>query len=161
MWILQVAADEPDLIRIVRDFWLRWPSKKPYNLDAPEKEDFSMGQSLVVDSLLKHKVPNKFLNEYYLFLVTFPMAFKARVGSALFALWRQMPCTFCTCQRNTYISIGSSMVRGGGGATNIKYKGLPMAAIFFMTSFNRDRGGHGPLGPSPPWIRSCTFIGER
>ena len=88
MWILQVAADEPDLIRIVRDFWLRWPSKKPYNLDAPEKEDYSMGQSLVVDSLLKHKVPNKFLSEYYLFLVTFPMAFKARVGFTLFALWR-------------------------------------------------------------------------
>ena len=37
-----------------------------------------------------------------------------------------------------------------GGARNMKYKGPPMAAIFFMTSFNRDRGGgHGPLG-SPP-----------
>ena len=44
-------------------------------------------------------------------------------------------------------SIGSSMVRrGGGGARNMKYKGPPMAAIFFMTSFNRDRGG-----PWPPW----------
>ena len=45
-------------------------------------------------------------------------------------------------------SIGSRMVRGGGGPRNMKYKGPPMAAIFFMTSFNRDRGGgHGPPGP--------------
>ena len=55
-FILKVPADDPDLIRIVRNFWLRWPSKQPYNLDAPEKEDFSMGQSLVVDNLLKQKV---------------------------------------------------------------------------------------------------------
>ena len=37
----------------------------------------------------------------------------------------------------------------GGGGKNMKYKAPRMAAIFFMTSFNRDRGGHGPLG-SPP-----------
>ena len=42
----------------------------------------------------------------------------------------------------------------GGGARNMKYKGPPVAAIFFMTSFNRDRGGGmAPLAP-PPWIRS-------
>ena len=35
----------------------------------------------------------------------------------------------------------------GGGPRNMKYKGPPMAAIFFMTSFNRDRGGHDPLAP--------------
>ena len=35
-----------------------------------------------------------------------------------------------------------------GGPRNMKYKGPPVAAIFFMTSFNRGRGGHGP--PSPP-----------
>ena len=39
------------------------------------------------------------------------------------------------------------VVRGGGGARNMNYKGPPVAAIFFMTSFNRDRGGHGPLAP--------------
>ena len=56
VFILKATADDPDLIRIVRNFWIRWPSKQPYNLDAPEKEDFSMGQSLVVDNLLKQKV---------------------------------------------------------------------------------------------------------
>ena len=38
--------------------------------------------------------------------------------------------------------------RGGGGAArNMKYEGLPMAAIFFMTSFHRDRGAMAPLAP--------------
>ena len=36
----------------------------------------------------------------------------------------------------------------GGGPRNMKYKGPPMAAIFFMTSFNRDRGG--AMAPSAP-----------
>ena len=54
------------------------------------------------------------------------------------------------CSYNLYVySIGSRMVRGGG-ARNMKYKSPPMATIFFMTSFNRDRGGHGPLGLPPP-----------
>ena len=42
---------------------------------------------------------------------------------------------------------------GGGGERNMKYKGPPMAVIFVMTSFNRDRAGGGgawPLAPSPP-----------
>ena len=45
-------------------------------------------------------------------------------------------------------SIGSCKVRGG--ARNMKYKGPLMAAIFFMTSFNRDRGAMTPLPPPPP-----------
>ena len=52
----QVPADEPALVQIVRDFWIRWPSKKPYNLESPEKLDFSMGQSAVVDHILQGKV---------------------------------------------------------------------------------------------------------
>ena len=35
----------------------------------------------------------------------------------------------------------------GGWARNMKYKGPTMAAIFFMTSFNRDRGAMAPLPP--------------
>ena len=49
----------------------------------------------------------------------------------------------------------------GGGTRNMKYKGPPMAAIFFMTSFHRDRGAW------PPWLphgsaaahsRGCTIL---
>ena len=47
-------------------------------------------------------------------------------------------------------SIGYRMVRGGGGARNMKYMGPPVAAIFFMTSFNRDRGGGGMAPLAPP-----------
>ena len=45
-------------------------------------------------------------------------------------------------------SIGSRMVRGGG-ARNMKYKEPPMAAIFFMTSFNRERGAMAPCPLDP------------
>ena len=40
-----------------------------------------------------------------------------------------------------------------GGSRNIKYKAPQVAAIFFMTSFNRERGAIVPLAPSS-WIRS-------
>ena len=48
-----------------------------------------------------------------------------------------------------HISIGSSG-RVGGGPRNMKSMWPPLAAIFFMTSFYRTRGGHGPLAPPPP-----------
>ena len=53
-------------------------------------------------------------------------------------------------------SIGSKMVRG---ARNMKYKAPRMAAIFFMTSFNRDRGGMAPLVPSRirSWFNNVMF----
>ena len=59
------------------------------------------------------------------------------------------------CQVSNEVSASDPGWSGGGGrARNMKYKGPPMAAIFFMTSFNRDGGGrHGPLG-HPPWIRN-------
>ena len=50
-------------------------------------------------------------------------------------------------------SIGSRMVRGRR-PRNMKYKAPRMAAIFFITSFNRDRGALAPM-PSP-WIRSWS-----
>ena len=53
----------------------------------------------------------------------------------------------CRWRSTKFTSIGSRMVRGGG-PRNMKYKGPPVAAIFFMTSFNRDRGGAmAPLAP--------------
>ena len=39
----------------------------------------------------------------------------------------------------------------------MKYNGPPMDAIFFMTSFNRDRGGYGPL--APPLDLKLHFLG--
>ena len=42
---------------------------------------------------------------------------------------------------------------GGGGARNMKYKVAAIGGpLYFMFSFNRDRGGVWP--PWPPWIRS-------
>ena len=68
------------------------------------------------------------------------------------------PTTFykCRCLRlESAVSDPGWSEGGGGGPRNMKYKGPSVAAIFFMTSFNRDRGGHGP--PGPPWIRSCSL----
>ena len=48
-------------------------------------------------------------------------------------------------------SSGSSG-RVGEGPRNMKSMRLPLAAIFFMTNFYRDRGG---MAPFPPWIRYC------
>ena len=43
--------------------------------------------------------------------------------------------------------------RGRGGQRNMKYKAPRMAAIFFMTSFNRDReGGMAPWLPLDPQL---------
>ena len=39
----------------------------------------------------------------------------------------------------------------------MKYKASPVAAIFFMTSFNRNRGGGGGVG-TLPWSRSCDRL---
>ena len=47
------------------------------------------------------------------------------------------------------VVMAASDTGGGGGARNMKYKGPPVAAIFFMTSFNRDRGGMAPMAPPP------------
>ena len=44
-------------------------------------------------------------------------------------------------------SIGSRIV--SGWARDMKYKAPQVAAIFFMTSFNRDRWGPWPLAPPP------------
>ena len=46
------------------------------------------------------------------------------------------------------------MVRGGGEPRNMKHKGLLMAAIFFMTTLNRDRGGMAPFAPLDPQLQT-------
>jgi hypothetical protein len=52
----QVGQTHHDLVQLVRDYWLHPPSTEPYDLNAPKLVDFSMGQSGVVDAILKGKV---------------------------------------------------------------------------------------------------------
>ena len=56
MIYLQVDQDDPRLVEVVRNYWLHPPSAEPYDLIAPQLSDFSMGQSLFVDTILKGKV---------------------------------------------------------------------------------------------------------
>ena len=53
------------------------------------------------------------------------------------------------CHKNI-TSMAASYPRWSEGAPgNMKYKAPEMVAIFFMTNFNRDRGGDmAPLAPS-------------
>ena len=53
---LQVALDNPELLTVIRDNYLRSPSRETQILTAPSKVDHSMGQSIVVDNLLNKKV---------------------------------------------------------------------------------------------------------
>ena len=52
----QADQSQPELIKLIRGHWIFKPSRKFYNLKEENKTDFSMGQSAVVDKLLKHKV---------------------------------------------------------------------------------------------------------
>ena len=55
-------------------------------------------------------------------------------------------------------ALDPAWLEGGGGARNMKYKGPSMAAIFFMTSFNKDGGGMAPWPPPPdPKLDSSTI----
>lgn len=47
---------DPGLLQLIRNYWILPPSNLPYNLKEPEKKDFSMGQSGVVDKILAGKV---------------------------------------------------------------------------------------------------------
>ena len=65
-------------------------------------------------------------------------------------LWVCMCVCHCVCVRMCLSVCPASdpgLSGGGGGARNMKYKARRMAAIFFMTSFNRDIGRHGPWPP--------------
>ena len=52
----RVPQDNPELIRLIRDYYIEPPSLLPYNLKYPHREDFSKGQSPFVDSRLGHMV---------------------------------------------------------------------------------------------------------
>ena len=52
----RVPQDDPDLIKMIRDYYIEPPSLLPYNLTYPNREDFSKGQTPFVDSRLGHMV---------------------------------------------------------------------------------------------------------
>ena len=52
----RVPQDDPELIRLIRDYYIEPPSLLPCNLKYPHREDFSKGQSPFVDSRLGHMV---------------------------------------------------------------------------------------------------------
>ena len=50
------AQDDPRLMEVIRKFWLRPPGLGPLVLEEPSLQDFSKGQSAVVDELLNRRV---------------------------------------------------------------------------------------------------------
>ena len=52
----RVPQDDPELIQLIRDYYIEPPSLLPYNLKYPDREDFSKGQAPFVDSRLGHMV---------------------------------------------------------------------------------------------------------
>jgi hypothetical protein len=52
----QVPADDPALVKIIRNHFIQQPSTEPYNLLNPERLDFSHGQTPFIDSRLKFMV---------------------------------------------------------------------------------------------------------
>ena len=57
------------------------------------------------------------------------------------------------------MTIAASDPRLSGRARNMKYRAPQVAAIFFMTSFNRDRGAIAPLPPPPDSQLYCLAAG--
>ena len=59
--IEKTAQDDPRLIDLIKRCYLEEPSELPYNLEKPDRSDFSQGgQSLYVDELLNHAVSSIF-----------------------------------------------------------------------------------------------------
>ena len=54
----KVAADDPRLVQIIRDYFIVPPSKDAYNLTKSNSLDYSMGQTPFVDSRLNYLVSN-------------------------------------------------------------------------------------------------------
>ena len=52
----QVPADNPELVKIIRNYYIQQPSTEPYNLLNPERLDFSHGQTPFIDSRLNYIV---------------------------------------------------------------------------------------------------------
>ncbi|KAL3831894.1 hypothetical protein ACJMK2_023588, partial [Sinanodonta woodiana] len=50
----RVPMDDPRLIQIIRDYYIDPPSLEPYNLEKPDRLEFSKGQAPFVDSRLNY-----------------------------------------------------------------------------------------------------------
>ncbi|XP_060605156.1 protein Star-like [Ruditapes philippinarum] len=50
----KVSQDDPMLVKLIRDYYIEPPSNAPYNLQNPEKMEFSNGQTPFVDSRLNY-----------------------------------------------------------------------------------------------------------
>ena len=60
----KVCQDDARLISAIKRCYMEPPSRLPYNLTNPKREDFSQaGQAKYVDSLLKHSVSLYILNK--------------------------------------------------------------------------------------------------
>ena len=68
-------------------------------------------------------------------------------------------CSYTYAQKPLHTSVADPETYERGGGRNMNYKSLRLATIYFMTTFDRSGGGHGPLGP-PPWIRYCNYYGR-
>ena len=69
MWNLyllpfQVAQNDKQLAKYIRENWIRPPSKLQYQLHNPERRDHSMGQSIAVDHILQQKV-HKYIDFFF------------------------------------------------------------------------------------------------
>ena len=52
----RVKQDHPDLIQVIRDNFIFQPSTEEYNLDSPDKLEYSNGQAPFIDSRLNYMV---------------------------------------------------------------------------------------------------------
>jgi hypothetical protein len=49
-------ADDSRLIEIIRNYFIEQPSTEPYDLEYPDRLEFSAGQTPLIDSRLKYIV---------------------------------------------------------------------------------------------------------
>lgn len=52
----QVRQDDPRLIKLIRDYYIEPPSLEPYNLENPDRLEYSNGQTPFIDSRLNYMV---------------------------------------------------------------------------------------------------------
>ncbi|XP_076065895.1 protein Star-like isoform X2 [Oratosquilla oratoria] len=56
-----ISADDPEVLRVLRQLYLVSPSKEAYNLSFPDDPNPSMGQAQRIDFILKRKVNGFFI----------------------------------------------------------------------------------------------------